>query len=514
MRIGIVSSNPSFINPIASELDKRGHDVILYQHTGNEAQDMYQIGQLKAVAERVFVDFAQYPLEIVLKEFDCPIFVRLHRIEGYNREYLESLDLSKVNKLFFVAPHVHAQVNSYTIQPPKAQGIYHAGADTDFWKIDEAAREYSAPYRIVIVGNVCPKKRVYTALQLAYDLGEDFYFECYGNGAVDNGYGNFEYHNNVSDLITELGMEQRFCGAGRLSSEDLREKFQRAHFVISASNEEGCHTTIAEGMACGCVPLVNCWKGAGEIYPKEWIWHSPKELYALVDKWLALSVEEKQALSREMRQFVVERYDSKELAAKVCDAITGPIDAVSVGEWYSTAMLDHMSQQDGNARQQEALQSVLDYMPESKPYSVLELGCGTGYISRELAKAGHKATGMDVAAGLLQFAVDHNEAGATFIQADVTKALAKGPWDIITMIDALEHIPEKSHSTVFARIAQELEPGGIFIARFPHLVDDNQIVEEHVFPKVVRKKLLQVGLKTEVFREVGGIYFELVAVKQ
>jgi glycosyltransferase involved in cell wall biosynthesis/SAM-dependent methyltransferase len=514
MRVGVVSSNANFAGPVVTELDRRGHDVLMFQYTGDPQQDMYQLGQLKMQAERVFVDFAQPPLEVVLAEFNCPIIVRLHRIEAYNRAYLESLPWEKVARLFFVAPHVQRMVQQYTIRPPKSQAVAHVGVDTNFWCPGEpGTRKWEPPYTVLIAGNVVPKKRVYTAVQLVHDLGPDYHFECWGNGAMDEGYGNPEYHRNVSDLISELGMEKRFRGGAKQSPEDLRERMQQAHFILSASNEEGCHMTVAEGMACGCVPLVNCWKGAREVYPEEWVWKSPKGFFGLVDRWEALDEEEKAALSGDMRQWVAERYEASVMAGRIADAITGPLDARSVGEWYSANMLEHMAAQDGNARQQAALERVRTHLPEGRPAKVLELGCGTGYLSRTLAQDGHDCAGMDLAGGLLQWASEHNPGEARFYQADATAQLVRGPWDIITCIDMLEHVPEKQHTALLARIALELAPGGVALFNFPHKAEDTQIIEEHVFPKVLRNKLEQVGLEVTEYGEALDVYFEITARK-
>jgi glycosyltransferase involved in cell wall biosynthesis/protein-L-isoaspartate O-methyltransferase len=514
MIVGVVSSNGNFTGPILAELDRRGHDVRVFQYTEDTAQDMYQLGQLKTVAERVFVDFAQTPLEVVLAEFTCPIVVRLHRLEAYNRAYLESLPWDKVARLFFVAPHVQQMVQQYTLRPPKSQAVVHVGVDTGFWcPGEEGTRKWEPPYTVLMAGNVVPKKRVYTAVQMMHDLGPDYHFECWGNGNMDQGYGNPEYHLNVSDLLSELGMEKRFRGGGNQSPEFLRERMQQAHFVLSASNEEGCHTTVAEAMACGCVPLLNCWKGVREVYPAEWVWRSPGEFVGLVDNWTDMAHERKANLSAAMRQWVADRYEASVMAARVVDAITGPLDAASVGEWYSTHMLEHMVAQDGNARQQAALERVRKHLPEDRPARVLELGCGTAYLSRTLAEEGHDCAGMDLAGGLLEFASDHNPGGADLYQADATAQLARGPWDVVTCIDMLEHVPEKQHTALLARIAMELAPGGVALFNFPHKAGDTQIVEEHVFPKVLRKKLEQVGLEVTEFGEALDVYFEVTARK-
>jgi glycosyltransferase involved in cell wall biosynthesis/ubiquinone/menaquinone biosynthesis C-methylase UbiE len=512
MKVGFVTSNAAFSQPIIDELTRRGHDVCLYRHSPNEGENLWQLGQAAATVDRVFVDWAQPPLEQVLSNFDCPIFVRAHRLEMYSPEYLQGLPWNKVSTLFFIADHVRARFCEalQAAQPHRVVVLPHVGIDGSFWVPDPELRQWEPPWRIVIAGNIVPKKRIYTAVQMLRDLPEDFTLSIRGSCSMP-GYGNAEYAQNITDLIMDLGLMKRVDADKSLPPEQLREVYQRSHFVLSASNEEGCHTAVAEGMACGCVPLVNAWRGADKVYPPEWVWRSPKDLYGLCEDWAAFPLERKQGLSDAMRDFVVPRYEAAAVASTICDYITGPVDAESVGAWYSTNMLEHMIEQDGNIRQQSAYEAVKPYLqPGAK---VLELGCGTGWISRQLAAEGYAAYGQDVALGLLEWADAHNPEGAVFEQGDATKALIRGPFDAITAIDVLEHIRTDHHPELMVRIAHELRPGGHLVCRFPARVTDKQIVEEKVFPKVLRKQCREAGLEVVRFGPTGDVYFEVVARK-
>lgn len=523
MNVGFVTSNDAFSKPIIDELNRRGHEVLQYRHTDSGEQNAFQLGQLKANTDRVFVDWAQTPLEHVLAELEPethPIFCRAHRIEMYNDAFLASVPWHKLACMFFIAEHVKTRFLEKVSTPPRNVVVVpHVGIDGDFWTIDEATRKWEPPWTIVLAGNIVPKKRVYTAVQLLYDLPEGFHLAIYGGGRQD-GYGNHEYPQNVTDLVQDLGLTDRVHGSPPVPQEELREAFQRAHFVLSASNEEGCATVVAEGMACGCVPLVNAWRGAEKVYPEEWIWRSPKEFYELIEQWRPLVSwsDERDTrspeLPQQMRDLVLPKYGSRAIARQICDVVTGPLDAKTVGEWYSTEKLAHMIEQDGNARQQAGLTLVEEFLPEGDA-CVLELGCGTGWLSRQLAQRGIHAAGQDVAEGLLAWTTEHNPGEARFELADATQRIVKGPWDVITAIDVLEHIPGHFHEALMMRVAEQVKPGGYFLARFPHSNTDNQIVEEHVFPKVLRLWCKRAGLETERFGLVSedSNYFELVARK-
>lgn len=52
------------------------------------------------------------------------------------------------------------------------------------------------------------------------------------------------------------------------------------------------------------------------------------------------------------------------------------------------------------------------YLPE-RPATILELGCGTGRLSRALAKAGHQVTGLDLSHAMLRQALAKQNADAS-----------------------------------------------------------------------------------------------------
>ncbi|MEZ2741871.1 glycosyltransferase [Paenalcaligenes hominis] len=52
---------------------------------------------------------------------------------------------------------------------------------------------------------------------------------------------------------------------------DMPEWYSGIDFVLSTSDFESFHFTIADGAAAGCTPIILPWEGADEIYPKEWV---------------------------------------------------------------------------------------------------------------------------------------------------------------------------------------------------------------------------------------------------
>jgi glycosyltransferase involved in cell wall biosynthesis len=63
---------------------------------------------------------------------------------------------------------------------------------------------------------------------------------------------------------------------------DVPAWLRRVGFVLSTSDVEGFHTSLAEGMASGAVPVLRNWPGAETVYDARWIHADPEQMAAAV----------------------------------------------------------------------------------------------------------------------------------------------------------------------------------------------------------------------------------------
>jgi SAM-dependent methyltransferase len=105
-------------------------------------------------------------------------------------------------------------------------------------------------------------------------------------------------------------------------------------------------------------------------------------------------------------------------------------------------------------------------LPE--PGRALDAGCGHGAIVHELLARGWDAHGFDVSEWLIEQARGFSPATAERFQVgELPDVPTQGPFDLITSIEVLEHVPEPE--VVLRAFYSHLSPGGRLIATTPNL---------------------------------------------
>jgi 2-polyprenyl-6-hydroxyphenyl methylase/3-demethylubiquinone-9 3-methyltransferase len=104
--------------------------------------------------------------------------------------------------------------------------------------------------------------------------------------------------------------------------------------------------------------------------------------------------------------------------------------------------------------------------------SILDVGCGGGFLSNELARQGYKVTGVDLSPESLKVARAYDVTkSVSYQEADAFKLpFPDASFDALTAMDFLEHVERPD--LVIKEFSRVLKPGGLF---FFHTFNRNPI---------------------------------------
>lgn len=105
--------------------------------------------------------------------------------------------------------------------------------------------------------------------------------------------------------------------------------YAKCGFILSTSDYEGSHQSVAEGMAQGCIPIVRDWAGADDAYPHECIWHDPGDAVALILKYRN-SPERFYSMVQKSREYALEKYDGHGVCVQLDELFSAHRDWVGV----------------------------------------------------------------------------------------------------------------------------------------------------------------------------------------
>jgi SAM-dependent methyltransferase len=132
----------------------------------------------------------------------------------------------------------------------------------------------------------------------------------------------------------------------------------------------------------------------------------------------------------------------------------------------------HVSRSLGWGYEQLALiNAVLGTVERLRPASLLDFGCGDGRLLYELRRRGQvrRLAGVDFSRRSLALASGLHAAdgGEGRVALAPELSAAEGPFDVVVMMEVLEHIPDTEVRAVLASVRGALAPGGRLVLTVP-----------------------------------------------
>ncbi len=106
--------------------------------------------------------------------------------------------------------------------------------------------------------------------------------------------------------------------------------------------------------------------------------------------------------------------------------------------------------------------ALLELLSPTEGERILDLGCGTGHLTAEIAAVGADVVGLDSAAEMIAEARE-SYPDLEFVHGDARSMAFDEPFDAVFSNAALHWIPDRDQNAVLASVREALEPGGRFV---------------------------------------------------
>jgi glycosyltransferase involved in cell wall biosynthesis len=199
------------------------------------------------------------------------LIVRLHRFEAF-RDFPVRVNWAAVDTLIVVSDHFRdIMVDQYGVNPARI----HVMPQYIDWPALQRPKLAEARFHLGLVGiNPFDHKRFDRAIDfLAALRAQDPRFQLVVRSLmpwqIDWVWENRSDHRaQFLEVFRRIYTEPLLRGAVRFdpAGPDMEEWYRGIGTILSSSDSEGCHTSVIEGMASGCYPVVHDWPGARSLF--------------------------------------------------------------------------------------------------------------------------------------------------------------------------------------------------------------------------------------------------------
>ncbi|RAU19174.1 glycosyl transferase group 1 [Nitrincola tibetensis] len=278
----IAGHDLKFIKPFYPHFTNAGFRVLLDFWTGHNQHNEDASKRLIKQADTVFCEWT-LGNAIWYGKHKLPgqkLVGRLHAQE-LRSALFENVPFERFERVIFVGPHMlrHAQKRNPVLK--KNGVVIYNGVDVD--ALQSVPRKLTNTKVLGFVGIVPQSKRLDLALDILRELRQDdeeYIIRIKGKRPEEFAW----MANRPDELAWYEAQYQRLENDPLLKGavifdphgNDMPEWYAGIDFVLSTSDFESFHFTIADGAAAGCTPIILPWEGADEIYPKKWVYTDVK----------------------------------------------------------------------------------------------------------------------------------------------------------------------------------------------------------------------------------------------
>lgn len=281
MKVLIAGHDLKFIKFYIDYLDKSSHEVKIDQWDNHVAHNIKESYKLLEWADVIFCEWGLGNTIFYSKNKreHQKLIVRLHRQE-LETTYLLQAKLDKIDSFIAVSPYIYEEFCRTFKLPRKKMNLVYNNVDlNEFYN----KRLPDRKYHIGMVGYLPKLKRMDLALDIfeeLYKQNQKYILHFKGKKPEElrwlmRNEEETNYYEEQFNRIKEAEWKDNiiFEPFG-----DVVDFYNRMEYIISVSDVESFHLAVAEGMACGAIPLITNWEGSSTIYDEKFIFESLRDV--------------------------------------------------------------------------------------------------------------------------------------------------------------------------------------------------------------------------------------------
>jgi len=332
-RIVVAGTDLKFVGELESYLKRLGHIVKRDEWEWAEPIDITRSNYLAKWADYVFCEWGLAHAVWYSQNLEPGkrLVIRMHQQEVVKRarRFPPNFAMDNVDAITCVAQHIRDKAVADFGWDAYADRV-HVTPNFLNTEIFDRPKRDEARFRIAIIG-ILPSmhKRLDLALDLIEALrAEDPRFELVIKGKLPKDLPWMAKRVDETAYFEEqfARLEREpLAGGVSFSAHDprLAAWYQGIGCVISPSNFESFHYSIAEGAASGAVPVVWPWEGADKAYPQDWIVKDVDEAKQRILAHLGDNFDAYAPIAEDNKRFLAERYGMDKIIGELTSMLLG-----------------------------------------------------------------------------------------------------------------------------------------------------------------------------------------------
>ena len=263
-------------------------ELLVDQWQGHNRHDEAQSFELLDKADVIFCEWGLGNLVWYSKhkKKGQKLITRIHAQELKTR-HLDQCNHNNIDNYIFVSPYFYElMIAEFGLERAKCKMIFNM-VDTELLNKPKFP---DAEFHLGMIGDVPQSKRLDRALDIFEQLHlKDRRYKLFVKGKRPEEYPwmhskakaeEMSYYQQQYQRIKDNGWDKSvvFEGHGPID-----EWLQNIGWILSVSDNESFHLSVAEGMASGCVPIIYDWNGSDTIYDNSSIIQSSEQIIQFIE---------------------------------------------------------------------------------------------------------------------------------------------------------------------------------------------------------------------------------------